>query len=384
MRIGFDAKRAFHNDTGLGNYSRTLLQSLARLYPEHEYLLFNPRPSSRHLLQGDRFLEIRPSGPLDARFPGLWRSRGMVNDLKKWRIDLYHGLSHEIPVGIGRTGIPSVVTIHDLIHERYPRQYPAIDGFIYRRKFRYACRHADRIIAISRQTRTDIVNFYGIAEERISVCYQSCHPAFSRTVPEPEKKELRVRYGLPDAFLLYVGSIIERKNLLTICKALQQLGPGAAPPLVVVGQGGAYKKKVKAFIAAAGLGDRVIFLSDDPRVHDDPGYQTPDWFAALYQSAACLIYPSFFEGFGLPVLEALWSRVPVITAQGSCLNETGGPGSWYVDPARPEEIADGIRTILGDVAQARSMTDTGWLHAQQFAPERTTAAVMDLYRSLLG
>ncbi len=187
MNIGFDAKRAFHNSTGLGHYSRTLIRSLADCYPEHQYYLFNPKPSSLFSFPEKNIQEVRPASFINNIFSSVWRSSWVKNDLKKYKIDIYHGLSHEIPVGIQKTGIKSVVTIHDLIHERHPEQYNAIDVKIYNKKFRYACANADKIIAISEQTKKDIIEFYKTPEEKITVCYQSCNPAFSTAVSETEK-----------------------------------------------------------------------------------------------------------------------------------------------------------------------------------------------------
>ncbi|MEO6440600.1 MAG: glycosyltransferase family 1 protein, partial [Chitinophagales bacterium] len=241
MNIGFDAKRAYHNGTGLGHYSRTLLGLLSEYYPDHHYYLFNPKASEKFKLKGNNFHEIVPTGIVNKLFNSAWRSSWVTKDLQKLRIDLYHGLSHEIPSGINKTGIKSVVTIHDLIHERYPEQYNPIDVKIYSIKFRFACEHANKIIAISEQTKKDIIEFYKIPEKKISICYQSCHPAFGKTVSEAEKRKVIETYQLPDEFFLYVGSIIERKNLLNICKAFFLTRNEMNVPLVIVGDGGRYK-----------------------------------------------------------------------------------------------------------------------------------------------
>src|SRR5438552_3033112 len=184
MHIGFDAKRAFHNRTGLGYYSRTLIELLSSRFPEHQYYLFNPKPSAFYQPPKENCHEIRPSNPFHKLFPSAWRSSWVKKDLAKYKIELYHGLSHEIPVGIQRTKTRSVVTIHDLIHERYPKQYNPIDVSIYHKKFLYSCTHADKVIAISQQTKNDIIEFYKIPEEKVVVSYQSCDPAFSQKVSE--------------------------------------------------------------------------------------------------------------------------------------------------------------------------------------------------------
>lgn len=382
MNIGFDAKRAYHNGTGLGHYSRTLIRSLAEYFPEHEYFLFNPKASTTFELSGPHLHEVLPAGLLNQLFRSAWRSSWVKKDLKQQKIDLYHGLSHEIPVGIQDTGIKSVVTIHDLIHERHPEQYNAIDVRIYTKKFRYACAHADKVIAISEQTKQDIMDFYGTPESKIAVCYQSCNPAFAQTVSEEEKLRVKKRYGLPDQFFLYVGSLIKRKNLLNICKALFLLRNELTIPLVVIGDGSAYKQQVKDYVKQNGLEHKVIFLSEQENARNSSEFRSAAVFPAIYQSAIAMIYPSFFEGFGIPVLEALWSRLPVITSGVSCLPEAGGPGAHYVDPANAEEIAGGMLKIYNDPVYASELKTKGWTHAQNFTQQKCAAAVIDVYKKL--
>ncbi len=382
MRIGFDAKRAFHNGTGLGHYSRVLIRLLSENYPEHEYFLFNPRQSDQYELKGPRLHEVQPAAFLHRLFSSAWRSSWVKPDLKKYKIGLYHGLSHEIPFGIQHTGVKSVVTIHDLIHERFPQWYNPIDVRIYRKKFRYACVHADKVIAISEQTKRDIIEFYKIPAEKIDVCIQSCSPDYAVQVSEELKRATRLKYGLPERFFLYVGSIIERKNLLNICKAVYLLRPELDIPLVVIGDGGKYKQLVKEYITQQGLGERIIFLSERNETKHDPAFRTPAQFAAIYQSAIAMIYPSYFEGFGAPVMEALWSRVPVITSNLSCLPEAGGDAAYYVNPDSAEEIAGGMRKIFTDPVLADSMREKGILHARKYSPEKYAADVMNVYKSV--
>jgi glycosyltransferase involved in cell wall biosynthesis len=381
MNIGFDAKRAFHNTTGLGHYSRTLLRSFAEYYPQHEYFLFNPKKSGLFNLSEPHLHEVNPGNYVNRLFSSAWRSSWVKNDLKDKNIKLYHGLSHEIPIGIQKTGIVSVVTIHDLIHERFPEQYKAIDVKIYSKKFRYACNHADQVIAISEQTKKDIIDYYGTPEEKIKVCYQSCNPAFGVTVSEEEKARVRALYNLPDKFFLYVGSIIERKNLLGVCKAMVLLQEDGIP-LVVIGDGKEYKEKVKRYITENKLEQDIIFLSEQPAAKASAAFQTAADFPAIYQQATAMIYPSFFEGFGIPVLEALWSRLPVITSNVSCLPEAGGQGAYYVDPSKPEEIVTGLQRIVRDRFLPNIMREKGWEHAQQFTPFNCATAVMNLYKQL--
>jgi glycosyltransferase involved in cell wall biosynthesis len=382
MNIGFDAKRAYHNSTGLGHYSRTLIRLLSEYYPEHQYYLFNPKTSLRYNLKGKSIHEITPARFLSVLFRSAWRSSWVKKDLKKYKINLYHGLSHEIPVGISKTGIKSVVTIHDLIHERFPEQYNPVDVKIYTRKFRYACRYADKVIAISQQTKQDIIDFYKIPAEKIEIVYQSCSPAFSVEASDEEKKRIKVKYDLPLQFFLSVGSIVERKNLLNICKAVFLVRNELNIPLVVIGDGGKYKQKVKDFIIQNGLEKKIIFLSEKKIAKTDEGFLTAADLPVIYQLGLAMIYPSFFEGFGAPVMEALWSRLPVITSNVSCLPEAGGDAAYYVNPDNAAEIAEGMRRIYTDKDLTATMKEKGWRHALKFSPDKYAAAVMNVYKNL--
>ncbi|MDB5203332.1 MAG: glycosyl transferase, group 1 family protein [Ferruginibacter sp.] len=380
MNIGFDAKRAYQNNTGLGHYSRTLITSLAEFYPGNEYFLFAPKLTDKFDTVTKK--NIHPVTP--EHFPSTvltsaWRSKWVMKDIRKNNIDLYHGLSHEIPVNIHQGNIRSVVTMHDLIFERYPEQFKKIDVAIYRKKFRYACAHADSIIAISEQTKDDLVNMYSVPSEKISVCYQACNPIFEKIISPEERQLVRQRYQLPDQYFLSVGSIIERKNLLTICQAIHRMNDKLPHPLVVIGDGGKYKEAVKRYIAENKLDGKIIFLNESIAAQA-PGFKESTDFPAIYQMATALIYPSSFEGFGLPVLEALWSNTPVITSNVSCMPETGGDAALYVSPLDDQQMADAMLQVATDAKLADGMKKKGLLHAQRFSRQATAAAVMEVYK----
>jgi glycosyltransferase involved in cell wall biosynthesis len=384
MNIGFDAKRAFHNQTGLGHYSRTLIDSLAKFYPDNKYFLFNPKRSSLFQFNGENIHQILPHRFPATLFTAAWRSSWVKEDLKKLKIDLYHGLSHEIPIGIQKTNVRSVVTIHDLIHERYPEQYNPVDVKIYSKKFRYACQHADNIIAISEQTRKDILEFYKTPAEKIRVTWQSCNPAFGELLSDAQKRIIQLKYELPPKFFLYVGSIIERKNLLNICKAVFILRSELTTPLVVIGDGGKYKQQVKDFIKQNDLEKKIIFLSERSSTISSKTFQNGEDLPAIYQLATAMIYPSFFEGFGIPVLESLWSRLPVITSNVSSLPEVGGDAVYYVNPQSAEEIAAGMKKICSDQQFANDLRQKGLLQAKKFSLRNCAEAVMNVYKELIS
>jgi glycosyltransferase involved in cell wall biosynthesis len=377
MKIGFDAKRAFHNFTGLGNYSRTLIETLATYYPTDELHLFSPKPNDspriKSLLEDPSVFCHFPTGFWRKIHP-IWRSYGIQNDIKAEKIDVFHGLSNELPIKLPPK-VASVVTIHDLIFERYPAFYPRFDRFVYRQKFRRACQQADVVVAISEQTKRDIVDFYKIKESKIQVIYQSCHRQFYLN-PKPSieaQKAVLKSYGLPDNFILYVGTINERKNLLGLMKGLYSLE--APINLVVVGDGGAYFNTVKDYVAKHHrLGNQLFWL---PKVNfaDLP---------AIYAASTALVLPSFFEGFGIPIIEALWSGTPVITSVDSCFAEAGGDGALYINPSNPEEIGAAIYRIYADETLRNTLILRGGNFVKKFHEQQIGEQWHTLYNQLVN
>lgn len=374
-RLGYDAKRLFHNATGLGNYSRTLLTNLRAAHPEYSYYLYSPRLSKHAYTLPFHDTTAYTLRQARGSIRTLWRSYGVVNELQRDGIDLYHGLSHELPYGLGRAGIKSVVTIHDLIYRRHPEWYPAVDRWIYDRKVRHACRQADRIIAISAHTQRDIVEYYGIDPARIDVVYQSCDPLFYTDDAGAPEGGLD-RYRLPAEYLLFVGSLTPRKNLPLILRAYLLLPEADRLPLVIVGRGGRYREEILQTPAYRSLHPLLHWIDDldDNRL-----------LKLLYRRSRALLYPSHYEGFGLPVAEALLSGTAVITSKVSSLPEAGGPGALLVDPDRAEDMAAAIRQIMGDDALRDRLIEEGRAYARTtFGAEATTRALVRSYRRALG
>jgi len=369
MKIGFDGKRAVQNFTGLGNYSRFVLSLLAQHYPENEYHLYTPKKAKINPGIPDPVQYHCPSGFLNRP---LWRSKFVVSDLKKDKIELFHGLSNELPYGISQSGIPSVVTIHDLIFLRFPDYYPYLDRKIYKYKFEYACKNASRIIAVSKQTKQDIMSFFRIRESKIDVVYQGCNQLFQHAASSEALAKIKQEYNLPEKFLLNVGTIEERKNLLLIVKALTTVPKDVK--LVVIGRETEYTKEVKEYIAANHLYERVIFLKNVP-LADLP---------LIYRCAEIFVYPSRFEGFGIPVIEALYSGVPVIAATGSCLEEAGGPLTCYVHPQDEVQLGWHINTLLNNSVKKKQMVAEGHLYVQKFTEEKLAKNLIETYQKALS
>ena len=371
LKIGFDAKRLFNNTTGLGNYSRTLVDKLKKQFPENDYFLYTPKVIRNN--ETESFLNGEYNVIHPQTMPGwMWRSAFLSNDIKKEKLDIYHGLSHELPFGIQKSSTCRVVTIHDIIYKFHPEDFPWFDRKVYDFKFRYACNNSDRIIAISESTKTDIMLHYGISEDKISVIYQTCNDAFKQGVTEEQISETLQKYKLPEQYLLYVGTINQRKNLLSIVEAIHQLGDKLKIPLLVIGNGKEYKEKVLDYIKKHNLESKIVFAPYIQNSH----------LPAIYHRAKIFVFPSRYEGFGIPIIEALYSRTPVITSKVSSLPEAAGPGAHYIDVDDPSTIADGIHKILTSPEYYKQLANNGYEYVQQFNDETSIRRLMGLYERI--
>ncbi|HAH24197.1 MAG TPA: glycosyltransferase family 1 protein [Prolixibacteraceae bacterium] len=371
MKIGFDAKRAYNNVAGLGNFSRRTIVALARQYPNDCYFLFNPAEKKPLFTAPENSTEIKPEGFWNA-FPNAWRSYQITSKAKELNLEIYHGLSHELPIGIEKTGIKSIVTIHDLIYLRYPQYFQKIDRSIYDLKFRHSCRVATRIHAISEQTKQDLISFLNVPEEKIDVIYQAINTLFFQVCTEEQKLTVLDKYQLPTQFLLNVGTIEPRKNLVGLLNGM--LLANLKIPLVVVGKPTHYIREVQQLIEKHQSDLKVYFL---------PGIEDVD-LQALYQSAVAMIYPSVFEGFGLPVVEAQASGCPVITSNISSLPEAGGEAALYIHPLNAEEIGQAIRKLMDETDLRESLIAKAKVNAQRFTANIYARQLKQLYNSILN
>ena len=413
MKIGFEAKRAIENNTGLGNYARYVIEALSTYYPQNEYLLFAPKkkenPRLAKIYRQPNIKFVFPDG-IAKLFAPLWRHYGLAKTVSISGAEIFHGLCNQITVGLkGNVAPPqfhrypflrkcsfrvlnlthfgknlkprtwgfstfprvkSVVTIHDTIFLRYPKFYKPLDRLIYKWKFGYACRNADRIVAVSECTKRDIQKFFHVPAEKICVIYQGCHPAFSEIVSAEKKAVVAKKYELPPRFVLYVGSIEERKNLLLVVRALEHLPEEIH--LAAVGRKTDYQSVVEECAEKSGVIDRLHILNN-VSFEDLP---------AMYQLASVFVFPSFFEGFGIPIIEALSSGTPVIAARGSCLEEAGGPNSIYVDPNSETELAETLSSLWNNPAKCRQMVEAGHDYVKRFDAKKMADDLMLLYKTL--
>jgi len=372
MKIGFDAKRLFNNFTGLGNYSRFVVDTLLEEGTTDNYCLYAPkiknRPETKRYLQ-DPHLKIitPPSWMKPSPLAAIWRSTLPISAKEFSSLDVYHGLSHELPMGIP-SHVKTIVTIHDLIFLRYPQFYSRFDVMMHHQKVKHACRVADRIVAVSEQTAKDIIQFLNADPAKIKVIYQGCHRQFRHKHRPEEIAAVRKKYDLPERYILMVGSIESRKNAITLLKAFAMLPKDGRPGLVLVGKGTTYLDQVKSTIAALNI-EKEVTLIHHAAFSDLP---------AIYQGATVFAYPSLFEGFGIPIIEAIESGIPVLISKGSCFAEAGGPHAWYADPQLPEEWASLLKEILGSDNQQRIASQQE--HVLKFRPEQNRENLLNSYR----
>ena len=370
MIIGFDGKRFFHNNTGLGNYSRSLIKVLSSYFPENQYVLYNPKPTNKHTLQGfnKSVIEILPESFFFKKFKSLWRLTFVSNKIKKQNISIFQGLSGEIPLGLPKK-IKKIVAIHDLIFIRYPNLYSYFDRKIHFLKFKYAAQKSDVVVAISQQTKNDIISFLKISEDKIKVIYQGCNEVYKQTFTEIEIENTLKKYNLPNEYILNVGTIEKRKNLLIILKSITKTDKN----VVVIGKKTAYFKEIWSFIVSNGLEKQVFFLKD----------LTLEEMAMIYQKSTLFVYPSVFEGFGIPIIEALYSKTPVITSIGSCFAEAGGDYSTYINPENSDELRNAIDLLWENPSKRIEIQEKGHQFVQKFNDDLIAKNWQNLYQSLL-
>jgi glycosyltransferase involved in cell wall biosynthesis len=289
----------------------------------------------------------------------------MVNYINAQNVDIFHGLSGELPVS--KLKMPKVVTMHDLIFMRFPEYYATFDRKMYEKKFKHACNVADKIIAISKQTADDCIQFLGADAKKIEIAYQSCDPIFFTA---SKNEEVLKKYNLPARFILSVGTIEARKNLLNLVKALKFIDDDVS--LVALGGRTAYTAQVEEYIKDNNLAQRVKLIHD-AAFRD---------FPAIYTAAAAFVYPSVFEGFGIPVLEALAVGAPVATSNISSMPEVGGDAALYFDPYNMEDIVDKINLLLHDKETVARLNENRATQLAKFSIQNIAANVNAIYSDL--
>ena len=377
MRVAIDGKRYYLNSSGLGRYSRSLIDQLISIGDEEnlEIILYRPKGKVKFEPKSQSHLtEIT----VDYFFPGhignaIWRFTKLPSLINNSGYDLFHGPSHVLP---GKLKCPSVVTMLDLIFIRYPNYFKAWDRNYYRISFKKSAQLADHIISISEATKADLINFFGIKEEKISVIYPGFDAVFSK-LQQQKLDEIKIKFKLPRDYILYVGNIEPRKNILKLAQAFNSLQESSYIDkdvhLLIVGQMGWYYKEIIDGIDSLSSRDKIKLVG--PVYGED--------LAGFYQLASIMAYPSMFEGFGYPVLEAMRLGTPVLTSNISSMPEAGGNAAHYVNPESLDEIKDGLCKLLNDKTYREKLAVKGTRHAAGFNTMRMTQETLEVYRKLI-
>lgn len=353
MRIGFDAKRYFYNTSGLGIYARWLVDGLAER-KMFDYHLYQPKEVSQKVELPTHF----PTG-IGKATPSLWRSKFVCSRLENDGIHIFHGLSNEIPFGIHKTAIKAIVTIHDLINKRYPENYKTIDRIIYNKKLHYAQKHAAKIITPSIQTKQDIIQFYDTPPDKIEVIPLSMTP-----IEKAPQNDLNI-----GEYILCVSSFSKRKNIPRLIEAFNLLH-NAPIKLVLAGHTGDTLKEVEYL---ASKNKNIIVKKSASRQE----------LNALYTNALFCVYPSVFEGFGIPILEAFSFGKTVATSKSSSMPEVGGYAAIYFDPESTESIAQSISQLLN--AEQRSQLEQHIpIHLQNFESNAILQRYEHIYSEVIS
>ena len=374
-RVVVDVSAAVNSKAGLGRYAASLVAHLRDTWVgPYLYLFYNRRPGGYLPLA----LRDIPHRRVSLGYKP-WRMLVWMGHLAHVPFDallprdarLFHATEHLLPP---LKGIPTVLTVHDLIFERFPQYHKRLNYLFLTRTMPLFTRRATAIIAISHATKRDLVNFYHVPEEKVHVIYEAPAPHF---YPQPEERveAARRQYGLPERYMLTVGTIEPRKNLVRLLEAFEGIyKERLADAWVIVGQRGwlyeGFFRRLEQSPARAG----VILL----------GFVPDEDLPALYAGATVFVFPSLYEGFGLPVLEAMACGAPVVSANTGALPEVGGKAVRYIDPIRGETIYEALREVLEDADARRAMREAGFRQAAQFSWAKTARETAEVYRQVGG
>jgi glycosyltransferase involved in cell wall biosynthesis len=368
VRVAIDARKL--HDFGIGTYIRNLLRHLARIDQLNEYVLLCGAADLGIVDQlGPNFravLEPSPNYSLREQIHVPWV-------LRRVRPDVFHAPHYVLPPAVR---CRTVVTIHDCIHLMFPQYLPNRAAYAYAKAAMWnAAKRSDRILTVSEASKRDILHFFDVPPEKVVVVYNAIDEHFWSTPHEEDVARVRERYQLEHDFVLYVGNIKPHKNLVRLIEAFDELrkqGDFDELKLLIIGDEISRLPALRRAVHSHKLHKHVRFL----------GYLRDETLAILYRLAAVFVFPSLYEGFGLPPLEAMASGTPVVTSNTSSLPEVAGDAAVLVDPNDPHAIMDGIRRVLSDPALAQELRMKGLVRAREFSWERSVARTCELYKEL--
>jgi len=371
LRIAIDARKL--RDYGIGTYVRNLLQHLSRLDRTTEYVVLC-RGGDCELVGelGQNFRAVPESSPGYS----VREQITVPRDLRREGADLFHAPHYVLPPLIP---CKSVVTIHDCIHLRFPQYLPNRFVYAYARGSLWMATHrSNRIVTVSEASKRDILEYFTVPSEKIDVIYNGIDERFGEPPPEADVGMVRERYQLDDPFVLYAGNIKPHKNLERLIEAFHILRRSGSEfdqvKLLIIGDEISKYAALRHAVHRHKLHKHVRFF----------GFVPARTLAILYRLAAVFVFPSLYEGFGLPPLEAMASGTPVITSNVSSLPEVVGDAALLIDPLQPAAIADAMRRVLTDPALRQDLRERGLERARHFSWERSIRRVREIYGEVLS
>jgi len=365
MKVAIDVHSLGTQAGGNETFYRQLLQGLSGDTSANKYTLLYTEPQAPSLVKlDDRFDWVKiPSNPVRRI---CFSIPALLNSLQP---DLFH-CQYILPP---RVKTRTVLTIHDLAHEHYVEFAPRMEGFRMRRLVPWSAGRADHIITVSEYSATDIESLYGIPRSKITVAYQGPAPQFRPRAKDISRVQVGKKYGICAPFILYVGRLQARKNLVRLTEAYAKTRKDHPDILlVIVGKPDLHHEKLLAKVDELGIKEAVIF----------PGYISADDLPLFYNAAEMFVFPSVFEGFGLPVMESMASGVPTITSQGSCLAEVAGDGALFVDPLSVDSIENAMAQILESSELRSQLIERGLRRSTCFSTTAFAEKVLAVYKSL--
>ena len=372
MAIYVDVSSAVHAKAGIGRYAESLARALIERQPGRFALFYN-RVRGSSLPKG---LQAVPGRSVPAGYKP-WRMAVWVGQLAGVGFnrlvpdaDLFHATEHLLPP---LRGVPTVLTVHDMIFRLFPEHQKRLNYWYLNATMPLYCQRADAIITVSESSKRDVVTHYKLDPAKVTVVYEAPAVEFA-PAPGAAVEAIRRSYDLPERFMIHVGTIEPRKNLTRLIEALQQLrDAGLAIPLLVVGGKGWLYEDFFRRLEALEVRDAIRF----------PGYVPPADLPILYSAATMAVMPSVYEGFGLPVLEAMACGTPVLSSHSSSLPELGGEAARYFDPYDVEEMASAIRAVWTDGEAQAEMRVMGLARAAEFSWTRAAEETLSIYSALL-
>lgn len=373
MRVGLDGYPLAEPRTGVGHYTFELACALALIAPSDQFELVSPVPFDQSSLRDINHADLRNLRAINTKatsIRGHWWAVGLPLYAKRARFDLFHGTNFDVPFWNSRR---SVVTIHDLSVLLHADKHRS--GLVRRNRIRlpWIARIAHRIITPTESVRREVCEHLRVPASKVVAIHSAPRLSFQPMLPA-ETVPVRKRLNVEDDFLLFVGTLEPRKNLLTLVRAFDQIlrNTSYRPQLVIAGPAGWLMDELFAFIKTAGIGDRLCLT----------GYLSDNDLCALYSSCRMFIYPSVYEGFGLPPLEAMACGAPVIAGRIPSLQETLGSAALLIEPTDVEALAQGIVRLLEDPSQRDQLSVSGKQHASGYSWEQTARRTLDVYHEL--